>query len=368
MSRSLLTMPRTAARALGVVLVMAAALCGAQAPATSDAAAADTPAPAPSAPRVGIALVLPLEAPAYARAADAVRAGFMAAAQAAGAADRCMVIGHREDGVIGAFDDARSRGAAVIVGPLVRDDLKTLAIAGGEWPPTIALNALDDASPMPPNLYSLALTVENDARVLARRALADGMRKIDVVEGDGPLVHRLAAAFASEWVASGGSVPDVFSVQPSRQSLTDLRKALLRATPDAVLLALDVQNAALVKPFLPTVVAYASALVFQRPLAAAAHDLDDIRVVDIPWILTPDAPQFASLPRRDFGAPALTRLYALGLDAFRVAQAFESGVPRTLELDGATGHLTLDERRQFLREGRMGIYRDGEVVPLDAPR
>jgi outer membrane PBP1 activator LpoA protein len=217
-------------------------------------------------------------------------------------------------------------------------------------------------------MYSLALTVESDARVLARRAWADGVRSIDVLQGDGPLVRRLASAFAAEWILAGGSAPEVYDVQPSRESLTDLRKALQRRAPDAVLLALDVQNAALVKPFLPNITAYASSLVFERPLAAAVRDLDDTRVVDIPWILTPDAPEFAQLPRREFGGPALTRLYALGLDAFRIAQVFVAGAPPGFEMDGAIGHLKLDERHQFQRDGRMGIYRDGEVVPLDAAR
>jgi outer membrane PBP1 activator LpoA protein len=372
-SRSLLKIPRPrdlAVAALGTLLATAAALCGAQAPPTSEpaeaapAASSNVPAPA----RYDIALVLPLDAPAYARAADAVRAGFMAAAEAAGAASRCIVIGHGADSVIAAFDAARDKGVSVIVGPLVRDDLKTIAIAGGDWPVTIALNQLDDGSALPPNMYSLALAVESDARVLARRAWADGARKVDVVEGDGPLVHRLAGAFAAEWIAQGGAAPDVFDVQPSRESLTDLRKSLLRATPDAVLLAVDVQNAALVKPFLPNVAVYASSLVFERPLAAAAHDLDDIRIVEIPWILTPDAPELALLPRREYGGPALNRLYALGLDAFRVAHVFLAGTPRAFDMEGAIGHLTLDERHQFQRDGRMGIYRDGQVVPLDGPR
>jgi outer membrane PBP1 activator LpoA protein len=34
---------------------------------------------------------------------------------------------------------------------------------------------------------------------------------------------------------------------------------------------------------------------------------------------------------------ALTRLYALGLDAFRVAVAFKDGAPERFTLEGATG-------------------------------
>jgi outer membrane PBP1 activator LpoA protein len=312
--------------------------------------------------------VLPLDTPAYARAADAVRAGFLAAAGAAGALERCTVIAHGEDGVIAAFDAARARGARVIVGPLVRDDLRTIAIAGGDWAVTIALNQLDDAVPLPPRTYSLALAVESDARVIARRALEDGVKAIDVIEGDSALMRRLASAFTTEWIAGGGAAPAAHAVEPTVASLGTLRRALGKAQPDAVVLAMDGDRAALVKPYLGPVTAYASGLVFERPQVALARDLDNIRVVEIPWIVVPDAPAFERLPRRELGSDALTRLYALGLDAFRAARAFVDGAPERLDFDGAIGHLTLGEGRQFQREGRLAVYRDGQLVPSDATR
>jgi outer membrane PBP1 activator LpoA protein len=105
--------------------------------------------------------------------------------------------------------------------------------------------------------------------------------------------------------------------------------------------------------------------VVERPSPAVARDLDGVRVVEIPWLLTPDAPAFTGLPRREFDSAALARLYALGLDAFRVASAFRNGPPESFELDGATGHISLAPGRQFIREGRLAVYRDGELVPLE---
>ena len=335
---------------------------------------APTPPPAPPAPKPppapvavptpggpDIALVLPLNAPAYARAAEAVRTGFLAAAEAAGQSARCVVVPHSEDGVIAAFDAARDRGAHVIVGPLVRDDLKTLAIAGGNWPTTLALNQLDDGTPLPPNTYTLALSVESDARALAQRALHDGARAMAVVEGDAAIMHRLAVAFTSDWVAGGAAPPTAIVLDASPGSLADLRKAFGRNPPDAVLLALDGERTALVKPYIGSVPAYASGLLFERTGALTSHDIDGLRVADIPWLLTPDAPELAALPRREFANAALTRLYALGLDAFRVAQALAQGPPERLELDGAIGHLVLGADRQFERTPLIGVYRDGTL-------
>ena len=48
-------------------------------------------------------------------------------------------------------------------------------------------------------------------------------------------------------------------------------------------------------------------------------DLEGVRFIDVPWLVTPDLPTLAKLPRRDTGNVLLDRLYALGLDACRVA-------------------------------------------------
>ena len=99
-------------------------------PAPSDTAVppvAETPSTAPldedEAPPTTtsrlIALVLPLEVPAYERAASAVRDGFLDAAEAAGARGDCIVIAHGADGVIPAFESARAKNVRVAVGPLV---------------------------------------------------------------------------------------------------------------------------------------------------------------------------------------------------------------------------------------------------------
>jgi len=133
-------------------------------------------------------------------------------------------------------------------------------------------------------------------------------------------------------------------------------------------LAVDGRDARLVKPFLGTIAAYASGLVFEQISSATLRDLDGLIIVEIPWLVTPGAPEFAKYPRRDFGSASLERLYALGLDAFRIAQALMEGPPGQFALEGATGHVTLVEGRQFVREGRLAAYRAGQLVPLDDGR
>ena len=112
--------------------------------------------------------MLPLESPDYARAAQAVRAGFLAAARATGQSKRVKVVGHGDGNVLGGFEGARSLGARFVVGPLVRDDVRAVVQSESPLPATLALNQLDDATPLPPELYTLALAVESDARALLR--------------------------------------------------------------------------------------------------------------------------------------------------------------------------------------------------------
>jgi len=329
---------------------------GSTAPAETKAAA--TPAPKPA----WLALVLPLRSATYGRAADAVKEGFSAAAAAAGL--RFEVIAHGDGDVREALDAAKAAGARVIVGPLVRDDVKAIAGVGRDVPWIIALNQLDDGNALPPRVYTLALAIDGEARQLARRARGGGAQSIVVVGADNALQKRFADAFVGEWILAGGGPPVTLRFDRAPEMLAVLRREFARAAPDAVLLAVDAQDAALVKPYLGTVPAYASSQVYDRQTPGDLLELDNVLFVEIPWLADPGAAAFSRIARREYPSAAFDRLYALGVDAFRVAQAFADGTPpEKLEFDGATGHLTLDPSRQFVREATVLQFRAGQIVP-----
>lgn len=310
-----------------------------------------------------IALVLPLESATYGRAADAVKAGFLAAAGAATV--KTAVISHTDGGVLAAFARAKDTGAAVIVGPLLRDDLKTVAHAGVELPATIALNQLDDGAALPEKMYALTLAIESDARQLARRARDDGALAVAVIGSDAPLHKRFASAFIDEWILLGGAAPVTFRFDRAPDMLALLRREMGKTPFDAALLAVDGADAALVKPYVGPIATYAGSQVNDRQPREALRDLDGVLFVDIPWLADPDAAAFARIPRPEFPNAALDRLYALGIDAFRIAQAFAGGPPDRFDVDGATGRLSLDASRQFTREGRLLQFQAGQIVPVD---
>jgi len=375
-------------RLLAVALVLASGLCAAQSAPTSDPApppadaasppassttpTTETPAPPPPPPpRVDgppIVLVLPLASPDYARAAEAVRDGFLAAADEAGASKRVRVIAHEDGQVLAAFDDARDGGARVIVGPLVRDDLRALAESGREFPVTVALNQLDDAAAMPPRMYSFALAIESDARSIARRMRGEGLTQVAVITDASPLMRRFASAFLADWLLAGGAEPVQRTLVATPDGLSALRRDLARLPLDGLVIAVEGGDAALVKTFAPRVAAWASGQVYARQDLSAIRDLDEVRFVDVAWLVAPDSGAYARLKRPDYPTTALDRLYALGIDAFRVAQAFVDAPPAELAFDGATGRVVLGDSRQIQREGRLATFRSGRVVPLDDQR
>jgi len=333
----------------------------------SPPAAQDGGAPLPNritrAANARIALVLPLESTSYGRAADAVKAGFLAAADAA--QEKTLVIGHADGGVVEAFAKAIAGGAGIIVGPLVRDDLKTIAGLSVELPWTLALNQLEEGASLPRRMYTLTLAIESDARQLARAARDHDAQTIGIITGDAPLQKRFASAFTAEWILLGGGPPAFLHFERTPEMLAVLKRELGRIPLDAALLALDAGDVALVKPYIGQIPAYTSGQVNDRQSREILRDLDDVRFVEIPWLADPGAPAFEKLPRGDFRNASLDRLYALGIDAFRVAQAFRDGPPSRLEFDGATGRVSLDGSNQFVRDGRLMRFDAGQIVPAN---
>ena len=338
-------------------------------------AATPAPTPPPAVPSAmapaaanTIALILPLESPTYGRAAAAVKAGFVAAAARAGASARVQVIGHGDDGVLPAFAAAVQSGVALAVGPLTRDDLKTVFAMSPLRPRMLALNQADEAAPLPAGVYALTLAVEQDAALLMRVARSEGVNTIAVVGSDAPFQRRFSQAFVAAWRREGGTAPREYRFDANPEQLGALRRALATQPIDAILLAVDANDAALAKSFLRGRV-YASSQITDGLPAQMLYDLENVRYIEVPWLAEPDNPAFAGLPRADYDDPVLERLYALGIDAFAVAQMLaEPTPPDRIELDGATGHLSLLPSRTFAREGRVMAIHDGRVLPESPAR
>ena len=174
-----------------------------------------------------------------------------------------------------------------------------------------------------------------------------------------------AAAFSAEWRRNGGTEPREYRFTANPEVLVLLRRELGARPPDAVVLAVDAEDASLAKSFLPPGPVFAVSQIADGLPATMLRDLDGVRYVEIPWLADPDSPALSRMPHANLDSPVLERLYALGLDAFAVAQMLAEPLPPSrIELDGATGRIVLTPTRVFERQGRVVAVRDGRIQLL----
>ncbi|VEB40497.1 Lipoprotein activator of PBP from the outer membrane A [Chromobacterium violaceum] len=281
-------------------------------------------------------------------AAAVVRSGVEAAAQVDQSAELYSVDA-TGDNVVERYRAAVADGVNVVIGPLSRDSI--VKLAPSVTVPTLALNSVGREAAANPKLYSLSLIVEGEARQLARLMRDDSRAAPLLVVGGDALSQRLGKAFADEWRAAAG--------KPVRQMAFDANDMapLLQAAgqADAVALALDVAQAARLKSALtPDVPVYGTS---QLNVGGMQPELAGVRFIDMPWFLMPAHPAVQRYPRP---AAPLTRqterLYALGIDAYRLAVQLAGSRPSAaVRLDGVTGDLKLGRDRAFERQLPAGV-------------
>lgn len=300
-----------------------------------------------------IALLLPVDSTVFRRHAEALRDGFLAASKADGRKTlpvRVYSVSDEPRQAMAIYQQATQTGARLVVGPLIRSAVT--AIAGGDITvPTLALNPPEGRMPNRPDLHVLSLQIEVEGRQAARLAYREGKRAAFTVTGDSPLLKRLQSAFNDEFSKLGGKLIAEFAYNISPAELTRLKQAAELRVADMAFLALDAGQARSVRPYLDPLGLYASSQIYTGDRGpAAAVDLTGVTFVDMPWLLQRDHPAVMIYPRQDFrGEADLERLYALGIDAWRMGQALLAR-QADLSLDGVTGKLTPGRDRQFVRE------------------
>lgn len=313
-----------------------------------------------------IALLLPLSSGAFARPAEAVQTGFLAAAKVQGWSPlpmRTYRVSDDAQQILDGYRQAVAAGARIVVGPLTRDGVTTLAESDLVTVPTLALNVPEGSVSLPPHMYTLSLQVEAEARQVARLAIGEGHANAITIVGNTPLLRRMHQAFIREFTHLGGNQVAEYSFTTDTTSLEHIEQAAAQGVADMAFLALDFQRARVVRPYLNPLPIYATSQVYPGtgdPLAG--FDLANVRFLDMPWLLQPDHPAVMIYPRHDFGASTdLDRLYALGIDAFRVAQELLNGRTNVV-LDGVSGRITLGRDHRFVRELVSAQFSNGKLL------
>lgn len=339
--------------------------------------------PEPATPRgpVTVALLLPGASTPFARAADIVRQGFFAAHAAANPEVVVQVIeidDERPAQVVRALQTAAERGAHLVVGPLTRAQVN-IALQTDIKLPLITLSLPDSDLLAAPTLLVFGLSVEQEARMVVQSALAllapgPGAPtrltpRFVLLAGDGSLARRASAAFQAALREAGERVTVIDAVQ-RYDALLALGDRVFRLEPEAVFFALDAREAAMVRPrLIQEVPMFATSLVNLGGAEGAllAPELDGVRFVDSPWLLEPDHPAVMVFARSEQALSAeLQRLYALGIDAFRLAMLWAAG--RTeFALDGVTGELQVNRgvSARVDRRPSFAVFRKGGVQRID---
>ena len=333
-------------------------------------AALDNPASRPPGERPSIGLLLPLNAPEFARTAEAVRLGCQAALGFSENRQSLQVVrtDAQPESILAEYEAAVQRGAGVIVGPLTRSGVTALSASGRVSVVTLALNVAESDAPLPPRLYTFGLSLEAEARMVARMAHARGLRDAAVVQASTLLARRLSRAFADEWFSLDGRISDVREFG-QQADLVELRQRLSDSQAQFVFLAAEAGQARTVRPYLNNQIpVFATSQVNDGkndPLING--DLNGIRFVDMPWLVQPDHAAVMVYPRLESLSADLQRFYALGIDSCRIASELLAGQQR-INLDGVTGRISYRGGSALQREPIQAVFRDGVGVSLESAK
>jgi len=348
-----------------------------------------------------IALLLPITGR-TAAAATTVRDGFMTAYYQTPEAQRkpITVYDTGEVGIQEAVNRATQEGADIIVGPLTREEVVAAAGLVTRRPPILALNFLPPSQPAPNGFYQFALSPEDEARLVARRIIADGHRNGIAIVPSGDWGTRVLAAFKQELEADGGGLFAVTALDTSQTDYSDSLTTVLRISESSarhrrlesilgtklqfeprrrtdlefIFAPAQANIERLLRPqlrfhFAGGVPTYATSDAFE-PDPHNNQDLEGLMFPDMPWILGSDLADAVRNALQSAypsgGGPRRNRLFAFGFDAYRIASALQAG-GTNIQVDGLTGHLSLDPDHRIHRELGWAQVHNGEIKMLPAP-
>ena len=334
---------------------------------------------APSVNQLGIgkpqhALILPPSTGIYAQVHQALKAGFTAAHQRDGNNWPITLIesDDKPADLFNTYVELQKAGILLVVGPVTRNGVNSLIDSGAPNLLTLALNQPDADRNLPSNLIVFGLAVETEAAQIAAVAFDEASAREPVrrplrasaVASSNAIGRRAAAAFIDKWRELGGECP--LPIETENRSAIEIRNAIAPNDPDAVFLGANYDAARALKTALDKKwPVYGTS---QLSAAASANakqigDMDGIKFVDMPWMVQADHPAVMTYPKVPVRyTPEMQRLYALGIDAYRLAMETLSDRKRG-ELDGVTGRLQLN--RSLNRVERSGVvlhYQNGQIV------
>ncbi len=344
-----------------------------------------------------VALILPLQQP----AGVTIQEGFFSAYYEELSISRevpriSLLDSSNQTSVLGLYEDAVSRGADLIIGPLDKQLVNELAAEPQLPVPTLALNYADDQSNLPDNLYQFGLAPEDDIEQLSSIAWQAGHRTAAIVAPQSQDYTRLVELFSRSWQLRGGEIvsattfTDTTDYSETIKRLVAIDSSESRAervlqllprnnmefTPrrrqdiDFIFLIANPRQGRLIKPtlafyFAGNIPVLALPSIYDGTLNPAENrDLEGILFSDSPWMLQSTDSLKASVNQslRQANGPA-QRLRALGIDSFRLyARLGQLASGNLQRMPGTTGVLSMQDQRRIHREVSIARFENGQPV------
>jgi len=329
-----------------------------------------------------------------------------------------------------AYQEAAAAGARFVIGPLHKEAVRALAGQPDLTVPILALNQIQEqvqsqtetraesgtANPVENQsenqaenqpisnspLYQFGLAPEDEAREVARTAWREGYSRTIALLPNTEWGERVYAAFASEWQMLGGvilesqrydaaqadhgkSISAALNLDSSKARHLQLSRHLgkklefeprRRQDVDFVFLIASPKQARLIRPQLSfyrasTLPVYSTSRVYTgHPDSAKDADMNGIIFCDMPWTLESggnwDHLQQAVTRYWPANTSRYARLYALGIDAYRVIPYLGQLNDSMFEAyHGVTGNLSLDNEGKIHRTLRCAKFRNGQPILLE---
>ena len=282
-----------------------------------------------------IALLLPLQGP-LAKIGQSVKQGFLAAAEESGSSPRIILIDTSvESSIQAAYVSAIAKNAQIIVGPLLKPEVQSIASFQTKIP-ILALNYLKADISTPPELFQFGLSPIDEAQQVTHLAWQNNKRSALIITANGNWGAQIGEAFAQQWQALGGTVVGQLELSENGADITKQMKNFLHFKPphnrrtdfDVIFLASSPQIGRQVKPLLKFFFAgdipvYATASIYSGIYAKRFDkDLNQIIFCAAPWSLANNNVEPNLYQQLKSASPERfsrnSKYYALGIDAFHL--------------------------------------------------
>lgn len=287
-------------------------------------------------------------------------------------------------------------GANLIVGPLLKPEvMKTIELQSGL--PVLALNELDNV-PSATTVCFFSLSPEDETRNAAQHLRQQQKSNPLIIVPDNKFGQRMAQTFADEWQRTGGGTV----LQQTFSSVDSLKASInhgvgirMTGTPvlptanaplpletqsippaggaiDSVYIIATSDELTLIKPMIDMAIStqkrppiYVSSRSNQGGTGPDFRmEMDGIQFSDIPLMAGANLPLMQKASSKFANDYSLMRLYAMGIDAWSLANNYNDLTKGTLRFNGISGSLRVENNCTVYRELPWMQFKQGKIEPV----